>query len=230
MFRNNFGDAMATDTTFVPAAEAAFIAGLEDRDINRLVDERIVPASLLRVREGRRYSRLAAAFGTFYFATENALLADCRRKIVLELTRRIEALAERDAVISLTKITTLMDWKVKLSFGLVDVSSFIEEARVRSAQAEQAEVLVRAEPEVMGGVPCFSGTRVPIETVLGSLDAGVPMSELQDAYPFLTDESVQAARIYDKIHPKRGRPRRRLGEANPDWKRKDSRVVRSSRS
>lgn len=52
------------------------------------------------------------------------------------------------------------------------------------------------DPQVMGGLPVFRGTRVPIANVLASLDAGFNLDQLREAYPFLTQELVNAALSY----------------------------------
>jgi len=51
-----------TTAIFVPSAQAAFIAELSDRDMNRVFDEHLVPESLMRAQDGRRFARLASAF------------------------------------------------------------------------------------------------------------------------------------------------------------------------
>src|SRR5690606_16720919 len=56
---------------FVPTAEAAFIAGITDRDINRAVDEHILPDSLISLDNGRRFARLGAALAGFYFGSDD---------------------------------------------------------------------------------------------------------------------------------------------------------------
>jgi hypothetical protein len=48
---------MLTARNAVSAAEAAFIADLTDKDINRLVDEEVLPAALVVRVEGRHRSR-----------------------------------------------------------------------------------------------------------------------------------------------------------------------------
>lgn len=52
------------------------------------------------------------------------------------------------------------------------------------------------DAQVMGGLPVFRGTRVPIANVLASLEAGFNLDQLREAYPFLTPELVNAARNY----------------------------------
>ena len=59
-----------------------------------------------------------------------------------------------------------------------------------------ATVAVVVDPGVMGGVPVFRGTRVPIANVLASLRAGFNLEELREAYPFLTQDLVDAALSY----------------------------------
>lgn len=63
--------------------------------------------------------------------------------------------------------------------------------------------LIAEDPAILGGVPCFAGTRVPIEHVLASLDKGVSLELLQSSWPFLTEAHIQEARRYvvAKLHP-----------------------------
>jgi uncharacterized protein (DUF433 family) len=79
-----------------------------------------------------------------------------------------------------------------------------------------AELIVQ-DPEIMGGAPVFAGTRVPVDSVLASLDEGETLEGLQRAYPMVTQEHVEAARLFRRANPSRGRPRR-LEAANPSWR------------
>ena len=74
---------------------------------------------------------------------------------------------------------------------------------------------VKTDPDMMGGLPCFSGTRVPIENVLGSLDVGVAWELVLASYPFLTEAHIEAARAYLQTHPMPVRGRR-YGELHPE--------------
>jgi len=51
---------------------------------------------------------------------------------------------------------------------------------------------VTTDHRVMGGVPCFSGTRIPVATVIGLLGQGQSLSEILAEYPTLTEKSVLA--------------------------------------
>ena len=216
-------------TLFIPTAEAAYIAGLTDRQMNRVVDERLVPETHFEQRgSSRLFTRLGAAFAKFYFATEDLLLAGARKQVLDELSARVDRLQMKDRVLTLMLLDSI-SWKVERKFVEVDVLPFLQEALYRAKEVDQADVLVITDPEVMGGVPVFAGTRVPVSIVLGSVAAGIQLDRLKASYPFLTEAHIQSAKVYDEVHPRRGRPRR-IADVNPEFQRRVTRVVRRSAS
>jgi len=210
--------------TYVSTAEAAFIAGLSDRDMNRVIDEHLVPESLVNLSRGRSFTRLAAAFARFYFGAEQELVASLRKKILCDLTRRVELSESSDLVFGLGAKARSIDWRINTSYAEINVSRSIEESIQRTQQITLARSLISADAQVMGGLPVFAGTRVPIEIILASLDKGIDGQRLTDSYPFLTEELVSAAMTYNEIHPRRGR-QRHVPEAE-GWKIKTSSIVR----
>ena len=48
------------------------------------------------------------------------------------------------------------------------------------------------DPEVLGGEPCFTGTRVPLETVVDNLAGGHSVEEILENYPSLTSRHIHA--------------------------------------
>jgi uncharacterized protein (DUF433 family) len=220
---------MNTSPAFVPAPEAAYIGGVSLREMNRLVDEDLVPKSLVLLEGGtRRFSRLAAAYARFFRQTEDSLQATARKQVMAELTDRVDQLTiKREQVLALRFQPGEMNWKVVFKLGLqVDVTIFVVEAIQRANEVDSAETLVSQSPDVMGGQPCFAGTRVPIENILASLDAGVDKRRLIASYPFLNDAHIEAAQVYRQVHPRRGR----LRDANPSTSRRLTRTVRTSKT
>jgi uncharacterized protein (DUF433 family) len=43
--------------------------------------------------------------------------------------------------------------------------------------------LISSDPDILGGQPVFSGTRVPVETLFDHLEAGVSLDELLEDFP-----------------------------------------------
>jgi uncharacterized protein (DUF433 family) len=50
--------------------------------------------------------------------------------------------------------------------------------------------IVSRDPDVMGGAPVFSGTRVPIQTLLDFLEGGESIDDFLDGYPTVTRQQV----------------------------------------
>ena len=55
------------------------------------------------------------------------------------------------------------------------------------------ESVVRCDPEILGGTPVFSGTRVPVKNLLDYLTAGDPLERFLDHFPSVTREQAVAA-------------------------------------
>ena len=52
--------------------------------------------------------------------------------------------------------------------------------------------VISCSPDVMGGTPVFSGTRVPVQTLLDYLEAGESIDDFLQGFPAVTREQVIA--------------------------------------
>lgn len=52
--------------------------------------------------------------------------------------------------------------------------------------------IISTSPDVMGGTPVFTGTRVPVQTLLDYLKAGESIDDFLDGFPTVTREQVIA--------------------------------------
>jgi len=52
--------------------------------------------------------------------------------------------------------------------------------------------VVSIDPGIMGGTPCFAGTRVPIQTLLDYVEAGDSIDEFLDGFPTVSRAQVVA--------------------------------------
>jgi uncharacterized protein (DUF433 family) len=58
--------------------------------------------------------------------------------------------------------------------------------------ASQTSVVV-SDPEILGGIPVFRGTRVPFKNLLDYLEGGYTLDEFLSQFPSVTRESAIAA-------------------------------------
>jgi uncharacterized protein (DUF433 family) len=53
--------------------------------------------------------------------------------------------------------------------------------------------VILSDPEILGGTPCFRGTRVPVDSLIDYLKAGETLDEFLDNFPSVTKEAAIAA-------------------------------------
>lgn len=53
--------------------------------------------------------------------------------------------------------------------------------------------IIVKDPEILGGIPVFRGTRVPFQNLLDYLEGGETLDEFLDDFPTVTREAAIAA-------------------------------------
>jgi len=51
--------------------------------------------------------------------------------------------------------------------------------------------IIQRDPEIMGGTPCFAGTRVPVQTLFDYLTDGASIGEFLDGFPTVSRQQVE---------------------------------------
>ncbi len=60
--------------------------------------------------------------------------------------------------------------------------------------------VIHSDPEILGGVPVFSGTRVPLRNLLDYLEAGDSLNEFLEDFPTVTrEQAVAALRLAERM-------------------------------
>lgn len=176
--------------------EAAVAAGVSVPQINRIIDEKILPEDLYSTSPIRTFRTDACLLIAFYFETADWLTATAR----LETIRNARA-----------HCSTWDEWKdctVGDHFLTIRFSDLWKEVDGRLRILSEAREMVIEDPEILSGTPVIRGTRVPVHDVAVALDAGTPMERILRSYPSLNASQVELASIYARAFPQRGRPRR----------------------
>lgn len=65
-------------------------------------------------------------------------------------------------------------------------------ARDARAEAIMMDKLISRDPDILGGTPVFSGTRVPVRILMEHLEAGDRLDDFLDDYPTVSrDQAVE---------------------------------------
>jgi uncharacterized protein (DUF433 family) len=112
----------------------------------------------------------------------------------------------------LVAVDTGADEPRELALSAALVVRWSEEfaAIVRDAReyTERRATYLETDPEVKGGEPVIRGTRLTARAILARLAGGDSVSDLADEYPDVDPEAFEAAALYARTHPLRGRPPR----------------------
>lgn len=185
--------------TALSLAEAAFVTGLTPRTVNSSIDRREI-APLARGVSGSGPRSLGYA-ELVYLALRPQISATLSRKaraaLYRELKRIVSAQGERGGI-------------KEVSVGIVRVPVRDAEIQMieRLEQLRTAERWVVSDPEIRGGEPVVRGTRVPVHRLAELVEKGASREEILEDHPAVGPEALDAALVYVRAYPRRGRPPR----------------------
>jgi uncharacterized protein (DUF433 family) len=208
---------MPAEIELLTPSEAAVVASVTVRDINRVIDEKILPEHFYTLEGGRRLHVAACPLVGFYFHTAKALTSDERGLLIRRLSDRIGLEMARRPNANWRRSSRPADWTIRDGFLTVNLWEFATSAEDRHAKLAEARAMVVEDPDILDGTPVIRDSRIPAYDVAASVAAGLPHERIRAAYPNLDDRMIDLAVIYAEATPPRGRPRRRVTFA-PDAK------------
>jgi uncharacterized protein (DUF433 family) len=192
---------MVATVEMLKATEAAVVAGVGVREVNRALDEGILEG-FSNGGDGRRFSPAACAVITFYFGAAKRLTSEERLFAIRSVGPRLRRLSA-----SAWKASFKSDWLVRDEFLTIDMTPFVRATAERLQRLAAARDAVTSSPDVLGGAPVIAGTRIPVHDIAASRAAGHSDDAILTAYPSLMAEQIDLAVLYADANPIRGRPR-----------------------
>jgi uncharacterized protein (DUF433 family) len=197
---------MTANPELLTTREAAVVAGVEVRDINRLIDEHILPDELFQNVGTRLLRAGACALVRFYYGAEKALTADERKGAIRHVCRDAR--------------TRHLDWTVahwrrtrphwtyhRDQFLTLNFDRFVIDTIAGHDRLTRAREIVVEDAHILNGTQVVKGTRVPVYDIAASAAHGLTPAEIREDYPSLDEESIALAILYAEATPQRGRPR-----------------------
>ena len=180
----------AMTAQILSANEAACVTGVPLKQVHRIIDTGLL-GSAADIRSGSRVILRGGLVGLkLAHETMDVLTLDGRRRLVRYLFDNPKAKVARDRSVS------------------VDIRLMKSEVRSGLSSLVRARRLISADEAVLGGAACIKGTRIPAHDIADMLANGDNMRAIREAYPTLAEEQVEAAALYARAYPRRGRPRR----------------------
>lgn len=177
------------------ASEAASVTGVPLKQVHRIVDAGLLEGAIDK-REGARVILDRGLVGLkLAHETAELLTPEVRRRLVQRLLRQPEVTAMEEKPVT------------------VDLRPLRAAVRRGLGRLEEARRMVTVDQEVLGGTPCFTGTRIPVHDIAAMVANGEAKEAILVAYPQLAAEQIELALVYAAAYPRRGRPRRL-----PSWR------------
>ncbi len=187
---------MTLESELLTPSEAAVVANVTVRNMNRAIDEAILPKRFFQLKNGGRWVKSdACAYVHFYFHTAGRLTAEERTRVIYSFVK-------------IPKRPTSGSWVFHDDFITLNFDRFVEETAARYASLRRARERVVEDPEILGGAPTLRGTRIGVYDVAAAVSAGTSKGRLHAAYPTLSDDDFELAALYAEANPARGRPKR----------------------
>jgi uncharacterized protein (DUF433 family) len=193
---------MSPASEMLKTTEAAVVSRVALRDVNRAIDEGILPEGFFTHNDGRHVLAAACTLISFYFDSARSLTSEERLLTIQVAVPRLR----RSVSVALPALLK-EDWIIRHGFLTIDLAPFVKGAIERLGRLIDARSLVASSPELLGGAPVIRDTRIPVYDVAASVTAGIPIERILAAYPALDAEQVELAAIFAEAYPPRGRPR-----------------------
>jgi uncharacterized protein (DUF433 family) len=167
--------------------EAAFVAGLTVKDINREIDANIVPT------EGGAERKLRGGDLMYLFA-----IREVRTQVDPSLRRRI-----RKAIVDALRAHQSEARVYQFVFALDAIRRDLR-GPFEILERSKSELIERRR-DVLAGEPVIRGTRIAARHVADLLRLGASPAEIGEDLD-LTAAQIEAAAVFAQTTPKRGRP------------------------
>jgi len=185
--------------------EAAAIADVSLETIRTAMEKKVLRASSRRKTEG------SVRYG---FSVRDILFL----KLLAEFPFAL-SMADKDALkqIVVKKRVNAQRWRRQgsdLIYSVPDVNVVIECKRLRSELAKNIGLMrwgkrrIISDPEIISGTPVFRGTRIALEQIAGLFRKNIPLSEIVEDYPRISERDREYAKLYARMGPGPGRPKK----------------------
>ena len=171
------------------ANEAACVTGVPLRQVHRIIDAGLLGSAAARRERSRTVHCDGLVSLKLVHETTAIFTVDGRRRLVRYLLGHPEAETARVRDVS------------------VDVRSIRDEVRNGLSRLARAREAIAADDAVLSGTPCIRGTRIPAHDIADMLANGDGIGAIRGTWPVLTEEQIEAAALYARAYPRRGRPR-----------------------
>lgn len=199
---------------WISLSKAAVAAESSIREMNRIIDERLLPDTMARGQPSRALSLLGCAMARFYFKTAPSLTKEQRLKAINAVSSNISDAAGKSLVVT-------ADWLT------IDFTNFLRDTQNALKTLADLHTSIISDPEILAGEHVFAGTRIPVYMIAEALAQGDKVADILKAYPALDEHLVSIAEKFADAYPRKGRPASRADSRTQSISQKTIRIKKN---
>lgn len=188
---------MTTNDCTLSSREVAAFAGSSKKLVECAIEDGALRPTLVRHGKGRP-DRLLPPHAV---ALARVL---AKLELNLPITLKLRLAAALDSL----PVSEIHSAEVELLPALVlDVGRLVGDAAERAHRyAGERDRFIERNSDIKGGTPLIRGTRMTVYAVLGRIEYGDTIDDLQTDNPDIPREAFEAALVFARTHPLVGRP------------------------
>ncbi|MXZ80072.1 MAG: DUF433 domain-containing protein [Gammaproteobacteria bacterium] len=177
--------------------ETAALSGVSRTTIEKALEARVLRTLTAPARLRGGATRYLPIYAVCYF---HALKAANLTDLPLRHKRAIW--------ITMSQLESMKLETVEFTPGaMLDLKRLAEDSLRNAERYRKArDRYITSDESILGGTPVIVGTRLTVYAILGQLQDGDSIDDLVEDYPDIPRQAFEAAEIYAKTHPLRGRP------------------------
>ncbi len=174
---------------------------ISENAVNKAIEEGVVEAKTIRLDRLRRcVSNSAIMYVVASKLIDTSLSRKKKRtfyKLLESRLRELETKASTEVALFNISKHLVVDFRDEFEpwYNLI------------STYGKNRDKHIERNPEIMGGLPIITGTRIPVYSVLARIDGGDSVKDIRGDYPDIPVSAIEAAVVYARAHPKPGRPK-----------------------
>jgi uncharacterized protein (DUF433 family) len=189
---------------FTPA-EAAVLAQMPARVIEKAIEDGIIHVHKGAARGGARRRRLLSAKGVYYIVLLRSCHVYFSKDVKLRLWKHLMSTSPNRLLTA--------EWKLSPGFRIRPGDVLRPTVKRVTRYSRARDRWVRVDEDIKGGTPVIRGTRMSVYSVAGRVDHGDTLDEILKENPDLKREALEAALAYARANPPVGRPAGRPWQA-----------------
>jgi uncharacterized protein (DUF433 family) len=189
------------ETADLTPNEVAALAEVAPRTVRKAIEEGVLRPRVARLPAvGRERRQALGADAVIYLAA----LREIDLPLPVETKRRI---AERLRRRRSGKLTGQIPIRGVLTLDLARLGPKIRQAAGRALRYRRdRDRWIERNPHIKGGTAVIKGTRITVYSVLGRVEGGDTIAEIAEENYDVPREAFEAAVVYARANPMRGRP------------------------